>query len=843
MAQSLFLLLAEISLLVPVFVLTMENLEVIEANLDDQAPAPRWKRHQQRQVSRRSRVSALLDPCLSVATGSGLRPRDAGERSASNLADQSAVTTVRDTTVLREHNHLSSPAMVSRKRSRSALPSPTGRGGPSPRCDRFIPDRSAMDLEVGRYALTSALGRSATPYSVPEEALNVSGDLPGQEARPPAETISRSASLASPERSIMSYPLGDRSETSSLPGSSPASVARLRRETMSRVDSWASSLDTLPSLPSSVEELTDEWHTGESTVPAGMADVERIDAPGAVDVQQLAQQHEYQSQLAAELGASSLLDHVSHANTNSWACTKDDFDGTKAAQSSGRAGASSAGHSTGAKILAFKPRPPARVGEKAAQAAIAVVYSQNRLGEACRRHLHRHIPSAPERILDAPEMVDDYYLNLLDWSAGNVLAVALGSAVYLWNASTGSIEQLLDLAPSGQNVQQDYVCSIKWVHGDGSGVTDVACAPAPYLAVGTAQGQVQIWDVETNRRLRTLRTHQGRVGSLDWNGPMLCSGSRDSTVQQHDVRQARHLAATLLAHEQEVCGLQWSPNGTQLASGGNDNLLLVWDCRSLQQPRLRFDEHTAAVKALGWCPWQGHLLASGGGTSDRMLRFWNTNTGACLQAIDTESQVCALQWSVHHRELVTGHGFSRNQLIVWKYPNLSKVAELTGHTARVLHLASSPDGQTVVSAAADETLRFWKIFPKPQLSRFGVGKALTAAAVHERLVPEDTRPGGSTTASAAGASKARGASIPAVWKSLGARASSQTHQDPHDLDENAEIGDYNAYRGLSTYLSTSGTNSPFTSATHRSQKSSQMPELSRGSRVRVPATMHSTIIR
>jgi cell division cycle protein 20 (cofactor of APC complex) len=39
-----------------------------------------------------------------------------------------------------------------------------------------------------------------------------------------------------------------------------------------------------------------------------------------------------------------------------------------------------------------------------------------------------------------------------------------------------------------------------------------------------------------------------------------------------------------------------------------------------------------------------------------------------------------------------------------------KIKELEGHTARVLHMASSPDGCTVVSAAADETLRFWDIF-------------------------------------------------------------------------------------------------------------------------------------
>ena len=71
--------------------------------------------------------------------------------------------------------------------------------------------------------------------------------------------------------------------------------------------------------------------------------------------------------------------------------------------------------------------------------------------------------------------------------------------------------------------------------------------------------------------------------------------------------------------------------------------------------------------------------------------------------------MCALQWSQHDKEIVSSHGFSHNQLILWKYPHMVKASELTGHTARVLHLAQSPDGTTVVSAAADETLRFWKI--------------------------------------------------------------------------------------------------------------------------------------
>jgi cell division cycle 20-like protein 1 (cofactor of APC complex) len=74
-----------------------------------------------------------------------------------------------------------------------------------------------------------------------------------------------------------------------------------------------------------------------------------------------------------------------------------------------------------------------------------------------------------------------------------------------------------------------------------------------------------------------------------------------------------------------------------------------------------------------------------------------------------------LIFSKNVNELVSTHGYSDNAIIVWKYPTMKKVATLTGHTFRVLYLAMSPDGETIVTGAGDETLRFWKVFPKEKV--------------------------------------------------------------------------------------------------------------------------------
>ncbi len=109
----------------------------------------------------------------------------------------------------------------------------------------------------------------------------------------------------------------------------------------------------------------------------------------------------------------------------------------------------------------------------------------------------------------------------------------------------------------------------------------------------------------------------------------------------------------------------------------------------------------------------------GGGLEDRHIRVFNTETGQCTFAIDVQSQVCTLQFSVHYKELLSSHSTNENQLILWSFPSMRQIGVLEGHSngRRPLYVAVSPDGQTVASASGDENLKFWKCWEMSSLKR------------------------------------------------------------------------------------------------------------------------------
>lgn len=140
------------------------------------------------------------------------------------------------------------------------------------------------------------------------------------------------------------------------------------------------------------------------------------------------------------------------------------------------------------------------------------------------------------------------------------------------------------------------------------------------------------------------------------------------------------------------------------------------------------------IQAIGWCPWQTSLLASGGGTSDATVHIWNTTTGARLHSLVTPSQVTSVQWSPHRKEFLTTHGYPTNAVMIHSYPSMERVAEIRdAHDSRVLWSALGPAGDVVCTGAGDENLKFWRIWEVPKVKKGkdlkDVGRSSTSSTI------------------------------------------------------------------------------------------------------------------
>ncbi|OXB80159.1 UNVERIFIED_CONTAM: hypothetical protein H355_011617 [Colinus virginianus] len=314
------------------------------------------------------------------------------------------------------------------------------------------------------------------------------------------------------------------------------------------------------------------------------------------------------------------------------------------------------------------------IGYNMAESVIKVCENTSCVWKGCRegtQNQFRTLPIMkpsmtlePELRLHVAGLRNDYYLNILDWNLENLIAVALGSAAYIWNGRTLQGIECIDL-----NSSSKYISSLAWIK-------EGTC-----LAIGTSDGEVQLWDIERKRRLRNMFGHLSVVGALSWNHYILSSGSRLGSIHHHDVRVAQHHIGTLCQNKQSICSLKWSLTNQLLASGSSDGTLNIWPGDpgvNVQSQPLKTIPHSSAVKAMNWCPWQSNVLATGGGMKDGILRVWDINCEKLLQSAATDSQICSLLWLPKTSELMTGQGLPGNQMKIWEHPALINSSELYG---------------------------------------------------------------------------------------------------------------------------------------------------------------------
>lgn len=423
------------------------------------------------------------------------------------------------------------------------------------------------------------------------------------------------------------------------------------------------------------------------------------------------------------------------------------------------------------------------------------------------------VPTIPFRVLDAPQLRDDYYCSALSFChTSRTLAVGLGSRVYLWSEAFGVRYPHLDESTR----RSSYVTSLSFSSTEGG---------QSILAIGRNNGQISLWSL-SDEGIRFESQQPSAVACLSFKPVLTRRASSklgiavpteellvgdelgnvyyyavewvdNHNVDIHGWHGSMILLAKICVHSQQICGLAWSPQGDLFATGANDNACCLFVVRDLLAPqrtatpqktqrrplqplatgrempdilssdpfRRRFTSnssvlrdhisdatevppvslaeralsnpsvlraipgqngvlhiregrqkhkwlHSAAIKAIAFCPWQPGLLATGGGSNDRAIHFYHTSSGACLATINVQAQVTSLIWSTSRHEIAATFGYAQPEhpyrIAVFSWPDCRQVVAIPwAPDMRALHAIAYPGGPNEKGKRAREGEAWW----------------------------------------------------------------------------------------------------------------------------------------
>ena len=281
----------------------------------------------------------------------------------------------------------------------------------------------------------------------------------------------------------------------------------------------------------------------------------------------------------------------------------------------------------------------------------------------------------------------------VSWSP-NGQYIASGSAdttVRVWNVSSGDTLYTYH----GHSGLFNGVFAVGWA-SDGR-----------HIASGGADKTVQVADAANGNRIFTYQGHTARVLTLAWSHDdrSIASAGGDKTVQVWDSGNGK-LLYTYVGHTATVYTLAWSPDGKYIASGSGDKTVQVWDATH-GTLLYTYHGHTDLVYAVGWSP-DGKAIASAG--ADRTVQVWDALTGKKLYTYHghtgLSNVVSTVAWSPDGKRIASGSTDKTVQ--VWDATTGNNAYIYHKHTETIFVVAWSPNGQDIASGSADHTVRIWQ---------------------------------------------------------------------------------------------------------------------------------------
>ncbi|MCA2812298.1 MAG: serine/threonine protein kinase [Microcystis sp. M090S1] len=245
----------------------------------------------------------------------------------------------------------------------------------------------------------------------------------------------------------------------------------------------------------------------------------------------------------------------------------------------------------------------------------------------------------------------------------------------------------------------------KTLTGHSETVFSVAYSPdGRYLASGSKDKTIKIWEVATGKGLRTLTGHSGVVLSVAYSpdGRYLASGSQDKTIKIWEVATGK--VRTLTGHYMTFWSVAYSPDGRYLASGSSDKTIKIWEVATGKELRT-LTGHSMTVWSVAYSP-DGRYLASG--SLDKTIKIWEVATETELRTLTGHSHaVLSVAYSPDGRYLASGIG--DGAIKIWEVATVRELRTPTRHSEVVRSVAYSPDGRYLASGSQDKTIKIWEV--------------------------------------------------------------------------------------------------------------------------------------